>query len=145
MKLEMTKNQFKTLMELVYLGNWIANSHREEGQIKKYDDMEKEIFLMARQFGLSQFADEDGYPTGNFEESIWELIDEYDEETFWVELVDRLAHRDFYRKYSEVQLKKMSQDQQFEKLCTITEKYEALFAKHGLDALNLAGPIKLVP
>jgi hypothetical protein len=143
MKLEMTKNQFKTLIELVYLGNWLANSHREEGEIKKYNDLEKEIFSMTKKFGLSQFTDEEGYPTADFEDTVGELIEEYDEDTFWVELVDRMARRDFFRKYSKKQLKQMNPDQQFEELYKITAKYEEIFEKNGLDALTILGPIKI--
>lgn len=142
MKLEMTKNQFKTLLELVFLGNWVANSHRVEGEIEKYDAMEKEIFSMASRFGLPEFADEDGYPSRIFEESIQELIDEYDEETFWSKLVERMAWRDFYRQYSEEQLERMNQNQRFEKLCSIIANYEELFRKYGLDALTIVALIK---
>ena len=43
----------------------------------------------------------------SFEEEtdVHELHEEYDEESFWDELVDRLGERDFFRKYTRKELK----------------------------------------
>jgi hypothetical protein len=48
-QLSLTKEQYKTLVELVSLGQWMANSIREK-RIKKYDEFaEKELAAMTRE------------------------------------------------------------------------------------------------
>ena len=37
MKLELTKKQYRRLLDLAYIGNWILNSTRGEDRIRDYD------------------------------------------------------------------------------------------------------------
>lgn len=143
MKIEISKEQFHTLLELVYLGNWLVNSYRDE-EIRKYSDLETEIFLMAKQFGLGHFADEDGFPTRVFETKVINFIEEYDGETFWDELVRRMALRDLYRKHGKEKLMKMSTEERFGEMCELENRYGEIFHKEGLDALTLVGPLNLM-
>ncbi|MEE1072539.1 MAG: hypothetical protein U0L26_09190, partial [Cellulosilyticum sp.] len=53
MKIECTKEEFKTLMDLVYAGNLLINGPRsKEERIGQYADMEQAIYKMADSFGL---------------------------------------------------------------------------------------------
>ena len=128
MNIELTKAQFLALLKAVYLGNWIANANRDgstaDPRKKEYEAIEDYIFSFAKQFGFSEFVDDEDvgegkfFPTRKFEEEtdVDELHDEYDEETFWDELIDRLGERDFYRRYSKGEIKKMNRDERFEEL-----------------------------
>ena len=121
MKIAFTKKQFENLLKMVYLGNWMANAHRTDDTIEKYEDLEYYIFSFAKDFGFKEYADDekvgDGkfYPTCVFEEEtdINKLHDEYDNDTFWNEIVDRLAERDFVRKYGIDKIQKMSREERF--------------------------------
>ena len=44
MKIELTEQQYRYLLDLVYIGNWVLNSTREEDRIKEYDQVESLIF-----------------------------------------------------------------------------------------------------
>ena len=37
MELNMTEKQFRRLLDLVYIGNWVLNSTRGDDRIKEYD------------------------------------------------------------------------------------------------------------
>lgn len=93
--LKLSKEQFKDLLELTYLGNVVANGHRNQC-IKKYEDVENLLFSLASQFGIENCADEETpeYPSRVFEEGdIQTLIDEYDDTTqAFVEQVQLLGH-----------------------------------------------------
>lgn len=56
MKIELTKQQYETLLELMYLGNWMANSHRTTDLISRYEEMEQLIhsFWDELQFRLAK-------------------------------------------------------------------------------------------
>ncbi|CAN4039963.1 Fe2+ transport protein FeoA, partial [Dysosmobacter welbionis] len=44
MKIELTEQQFRYLLDLVYIGNWVINSTRENDRIQEYDQVESLIF-----------------------------------------------------------------------------------------------------
>lgn len=145
MKINFTKEQFERLMKLVYLGNWMANAHRTDDIIKKYEELEHYIFSFAKDFGLEKYVDDeeakDGkfYPTRYFEEEtdVNKLHDEYDNDTFWDEIVDRLARRDFIRKYGIKAIQKMSLEQRIEKEYEFEKEYEKEIDKHGIERLEI--------
>lgn len=101
MKIECTKEEFKTLMDLVYAGNLLINGTRPQAErIKNYADMEQMLYKMAQEFELGdlvEYSEEFGeyMPTHEYEEDEFnDYIDEYDTNVFWEELVMRLARRD---------------------------------------------------
>lgn len=144
MKIGLTKEQFEALLKLVYLGNWLANANRVDDKKKEYEEIEDYIFSFAKQFGFDEYVDDEEaekgkfYPTRKFEEEIdiQELIDEYDEETFWDELIDRLGERDFYQYYSQDEIQKMTQEERFGKICEFEEKWGEEFEKYGIERLD---------
>jgi hypothetical protein len=145
MKIKFTKEQYENLMKLVYLGEWMANSHRTDDRIKKYDKLQKYIFSFAKDFGLEKYVDDenvddgDFYPTRFFEEEtdVNRLQEEYDNDAFWSELPDRLGERDFYEKYSEEDWEKMTREERFLKIQECIIKWEEEFDKNGIERLGI--------
>lgn len=143
--INLTRKQFQSLLKVVYLGNWMANAHRTDDMQKEYESIEDYIFSLAPQFGLEKYVDHDEsdgdryYPTNFFEEStdIHKLHEAYDEETFWDELADRLGERDFASKYSMEEIKKMSEEEWFEKLDECIDLYNEEFEKFGLERIRI--------
>ena len=41
MNIELTEKQFRRLLDLVYVGNWVMNSTRGDDRIREYDDVER--------------------------------------------------------------------------------------------------------
>ena len=39
MKIELTEQQYRYLLDLVYIGNWVLNSTRGEDRIRDYDQV----------------------------------------------------------------------------------------------------------
>lgn len=141
----LTKQQFKALMKAVYLGNWMANAWRTKNQKKEYEGIESYIFSLAPKFGLDQYVDHeesDGkryYPTGLFEAEtdVDKLHEEYDEETFWDELADRLGERDFFEKHTKEEIEKMSKNKWFTKLYERIDAISRELNRHGLERLRV--------
>lgn len=147
----LTKAQFKALLKAVYLGNWLANAYRDGNKDdpykKEYESIEDYIFSLAPQFGLGKYVDHeesDGdkyYPTSFFEEEtdVHDLHEDYDDKSFWDELIDRLGERDFREKYSEEEISSMSREEYFEKLEECTDEYRDEFAAFGIKRLIING------
>ena len=50
MELELTRKQFRRLLDMAYIGNWILNSTRGEDRFKDYDEVESLLFGKAAEF-----------------------------------------------------------------------------------------------
>jgi len=145
MEIEFTKEQYDSLIKLVYLGNWMINSIRDGGkEIKKYDEIEQYIYSFAKEFGFENLIEYDAQIRQYF--PTWELDDnpevepyrqDYENEVFWDELTDRLARRDFIKKYGERTVKGMTAEERMEKEQPFIEQYEKEFYKHGVDRLEI--------
>jgi len=140
-----TKKQFVALLKAVYLGNWVANAYRDKKHIKDYEDIENYVFSKAPLFGLEKYMDHeetDGdmyYPTSLFEEitDVHIRHDEYDEETLWDELAERLGELKFRKSYSPQELAKFSQKEWFFKLSDCVDSFYEEFEKYGLERLKI--------
>ena len=143
MKIECTKEEFKTLMDLVFAGNLLINGPRsKEERVQNYSNMEQEMYKMAEAFGfghLVEYSEEfsEYMPTHEYEEDEFnDYIDAYDTSVFWDELVMRLARRDALNYAGDVDqnitkaaLKQMQLD--FE------EKYEEEIEANGIMHLKI--------
>ena len=69
MNLELSKKQFRRLLDLVYIGNWILNSTRGDQRFTDYDEVESLVFGRAALEGmpsLAALAGNIGYDTTAF-------------------------------------------------------------------------------
>ncbi len=145
MKIDFTKKQFEVLLKLAYMGNWVANAHRtgreNDKRIEKYEEMQKYLLSFAKEFGLEKYVDidnEEMYPSIELEEDETnELIDEYDDETFWEELTYRFMRRDFVREYGEEEISKMDTMERIKKDHPFLEKYQDEVDNYGIDRLEI--------
>jgi hypothetical protein len=145
MELSITKEQYRSLAKMVYLGNWLINSVRtDEEQIEEFDTLEQYIYSFAEQAGMGKVISLDpalGRFITNWEDGehpdIDRYIDEYNEENFWHELVHRLAERDFIRAYGERTVKDMSMTEHIEKQDEFVNRYADEFEKNAIENLTL--------
>ncbi len=144
-QINLTKEQYKTLVELVDLGQWMANAIRTK-RIKKYDDMEQLVFSFTKQAGLQDCVDYDDemkmyFLLREFEEStIFPLKEEYDDYTFWEELAHRLADRDMLKQFGEKELADMPKDEMNKVRDSLIRKYEDESVEHGIERLAIVSP-----
>lgn len=57
MNIELTQQQFRYLLDLVYIGNWVINSTREDDRIKEYDQVESLVFSHCLQHKMSKLVE----------------------------------------------------------------------------------------
>ena len=98
MKLELTTKQYRRLLDMVYIGNWILNSTRGEDRFKDYDEVESLLFGRAALEGMPTLAEVyqgEIIPSKAFVEGgIHEAIAEYENNVFFDILAEDLARRD---------------------------------------------------
>ena len=69
MNIELTEKEFRRLLDMVYVGNWILNSTREDKRIKAYDELESKIFsycIKAGMYSLFEVVDNEVLPSMEF-------------------------------------------------------------------------------
>ena len=98
MNIELSKKQFRRLLDLVYIGNWILNSTRGDQRFKDYDDVESLLFARAALEGMPALAElyqgEIIPSKACVEGGIHEAIAEYENNVFFDSLAEDLARRD---------------------------------------------------
>lgn len=98
MKIELTEKQYRYLLDLVYIGNWVINSTRESDRIHEYDEVESLIFSHCAQHGMKKLIEHlDGeiIPSRAYADGgIHEAIESYEDITFYEILAEELALRD---------------------------------------------------
>ena len=98
MNIELSNKQFRRLLDLVYIGNWILNSTRGDQRFRDYDEVESLLFARAALEGMPSLAElyqGEIIPSKAFVEGgIHEAIAEYENNVFFDILAEDLARRD---------------------------------------------------
>ena len=98
MELNMTEKQFRRLLDLVYIGNWVLNSTRGEDRIREYDQVESLVFSHCLGQGMASLTElyhGELIPSRAFAEGgIHEAIMAYEDTMFFEILAQELALRD---------------------------------------------------
>ena len=98
MNIELTKQQFRYLLDLVYIGNWVINSTRENDRIKEYDQVESLIFSHCLEQKMSKLVElyrGELIPSRAFADGgIHNAIEHYEDIMFYEILAEELALKD---------------------------------------------------
>jgi hypothetical protein len=142
MKINFTKKEYRLLTDMLYLADWVMNSHDETHSINQaYSDLRKKILSHCKEMGLdNQFHYSDGeyYETGDSEFELHEkFLDGYNEETFWDQLIDKLSTRDFVKKVGVNEYQKMDGEKRLSGITEFEHQYIDEFNQHGLDNLKV--------
>ena len=101
MKIELTEKQFRRLLDLVYIGNWVLNSTRGDDRIREYDEVESTVFSNCINHGMVPLVESyqgELIPSRAFAEGgIHEAILAYEDTMFFEILAQELALRDMER------------------------------------------------
>ena len=140
-KIELSNEQYKSLVKLVFYGDWIlhANKIGEEGRDRNAEELREYIFSQKKKFSLESWFKELKYGEELKEEIIMNLLEEvfeYNEETFWFYLIKKLAERDTLE---EIQNggEFISEEEQEEIQFKYEEKYEEVFKYKEIGRLQL--------
>lgn len=129
MELKLTNKQYRRLLDMVYIGNWILNSTRGEDRFKDYDEVESLLFDRAKEVGmapLSEVYEGEVIPSRAFAEGgIHEAIMEYENNVFFEILAEDLARRDMDDAPID--------ESNYEELTSRIDAYITEFEEHGTD------------
>jgi hypothetical protein len=133
MQIDLTKQEFRTLLDLVYIGNWVLNSTRGQDRFQIYDDLESKLFGLCRENGmkiLCQNWNGTVVPSQAYMEGgIHDAIAFYEDNVFYEILAEELSRRDM--NYPEIS------DENYDEILGRMDRYMSEFEVSGLDHLVL--------
>lgn len=133
MQIELTTKEFRRLLDLVYIGNWILNSIRGDDRFKDYDHVESKLFGLCQGTGMQALVEkwEDiDIPSKAFAEGgIHEAIACYEDAVFYEILAEELSRRDM--NYADIT------QENYDEIVGRMERYMDEFRLSGVDRLTL--------
>ena len=133
MNIELSDKEFRRLLDLVYIGNWILNSARGEDRFEDYDQLQEKLFSLCLKNGMPTLATRwmgHVFPSQAYEDGgIHEAIADYADAVFYSILAEELARRDLG--FAE------SEPEDYTELNARMEEYLSEFDKNGLDTVSV--------
>jgi hypothetical protein len=144
MKINYTKKEYRLLLDMVGIAEWVLNSHRTDpsDEIKKYSEQYQKILSYAKDMGYENLITYDeslgGYfATAEYEESEhMRYIEEFEDDVFWDALPHRLAVRDLVKQVGERKYAEMEFDDRVSKLVALEAFYYEELEDNGIDNLR---------
>ena len=135
MQIELTEKEYRRLLDMVYIGNWILNSTRGNDRFQDYDKVESKIFSYCKDHGMQALIERyrgEIVPSRAFSEGgIHEAIMDYEDAVFFDSLAEELARRDM--DYAPISA------QNYDELVARMDEYMEEFELNGTDRLQLEG------
>lgn len=133
MTVELSEKEFRRLLDLVYIGDWILNSARGEDRFEDYDILLEKLFALCPQVGMDALMDfwqGHVFPSKAYREGgIHEAIADYEDAVFFDILAEELARRDMEGEGVDA-----SDEAELEGRI---EEYYQEFEAHGIDNLTV--------
>ena len=128
MQIDLTAKEFRRLLDLVYIGNWVLNSTRGNDRFADYDNLESKIFALSP--ALSELWEGVVIPSKAYAEGgIHEAIAYYEDNVFYEILAEELSRRDM--DYPEIT------EDNYDEIITRMNRYMSEFQLSGVDRLVL--------
>lgn len=121
------------------MGEWVVNAHKVN-KVNEFDHLLKYVFSLTKKFNvpLMSFDDDPAFPSAEFEQGeVYDYINEYDEDTFWDELSNRLVDRIFAEQFTPKEIQSMEMLTRFEHMSKIEGKVNSYLQTHGIDQISV--------
>lgn len=128
------------------MGDWMASafSLNSNDEPKEYKALIQKVYAYAKQMDCEDYIEYvknvgKYYSTQKFEmeSKVRGHINHYENESFWINLIDRLSARDVCKKHKVKSPFDLSTDVRIEALCENEAIWGEEFSQHGLDRLML--------
>lgn len=133
MNIELSGKEYRRLLDMVYIGNWILNSTRGNDRFEDYDVLMEKLFSRCPEQGMTALVEywqghivpSEAYENGG----IHEAIADYEDAVFFSILAEELARRDLGLEASD--------PDDFTELTDRMDEYLNEFDKNGLSTVNV--------
>lgn len=142
MKAEFTNRDYARILELAWLGLWVAGLRPDDPKSspERYAGTAEKLFGSAGSFGCAELvrAGAEGAlePSEKLAEGpARETLEQFVDDTFWAELAQRLAERDLRAELGATKLSEELSDEEQSRLQELEDSYWREFEQRGVDNL----------
>ena len=121
---------------MIEVADWVMTAHHadDRAETKEYQALRNKILSFADEMGMKGCYEKDGdtyYETLEYEENAkqTEFIEEYNEDSFWEQLVTRIVDRDYAQQYGN---EKVDFELKVSRMIEIEKKYADEVNNSGL-------------
>ena len=145
MNIELSEKEFRRLLDMVYIGNWVLNSTRGNDRFEDYDNLQEKMFAQCARLGMSELYTtwyghtfpSKAYEDGGIHEAIAdyedgginEAIADYEDAVFFEILAEELARRDMHLEDTD--------PEDMTELTNRMDEYINEFEANGIDNLTI--------
>ena len=133
MNIDLTGKEFRRLLDMVYIGNWVLNSTRASDRFEDYDLVQEKLFSLCTKNGMRSLVQTwhgHVFPSKAYEDGgIHEAIADYEDAVFFDILAEELARRDMASDGLS--------DDDVAALALRIDEYMAEFEKNGVNNLKV--------
>jgi hypothetical protein len=132
MDIKLTATEYRRLLDMVYIGNWVLNSVRGDDRIDDYDRVESLIFsyCIGHSPALAEIEDGEIVPSGAFiDGGIHEAVAAYEDAMFFEILAEELARKD-------MEIDEIEPDN-VDELANRIDEYIEEFEQNGMNNVSL--------
>ncbi|KTC86538.1 hypothetical protein [Legionella brunensis] len=144
MKINLTKKEYRALLDMLYIADWVLHSYTiKEAEPDEYEVLKKNLLSYFKEMDAEdkiEFSLEfnDYFEKADYEDYLNEkVIQPYENELFWDELIHRLGERDMINAVGMERYSKMDAIERIKRIEEIKEQYANEFEKHGLANLKI--------
>jgi len=146
MEINITKEEYRVLIDVLYIADRVLQAHKinARAETDKYKNLIQKLFSYAKEMGFEHMVIYSNtlkgyYTTREYEKTAEadDLIEAFENDCFWDELIERLVKRDLIRKIGEDNLKSMDLEERLQKEEPIRESYSEEFQKNGLNNISI--------
>ena len=146
MKLELSRRDYRSLLTVLEIADWVLHAYRTEEpqETAPLRVLEQKVLALAEEFGCGELVEYDAieqryWLTRDYDEvsDAVQLIEEFENDSFWDQLTDRLVERDLIRQIGEAAYQRLDPEQVAEQAEPYRRLYGEEFLSHGADRLEI--------
>jgi hypothetical protein len=142
LNINFTQTEYRLLLDVIFIADWVLTAHDPAGGSENdpHQMLFQKLYSHAKEMGCSDLVDEvtesNSYaPSRKYEDEsgVFHWIEEYDDASFWEELIERLTERDVYARIPADQQDGLAAEEYWRRAAPYEQKYGQEFERHGLD------------
>jgi hypothetical protein len=140
MNINLNPEEYRKLIELAYLGEWMINSqHDPEFEDESANRILQKLLAASPSDDIRQDDETSEYfMSSEWTDQIFDTyIADYDDHVFWDELTERLAARDLARSRG-VSMEEINRDEDLLELRPLEESYRTELEERGIERINIS-------
>lgn len=138
MKLDLTKKEYRTLLEMIYISDWVLNTftNRLEDENKNHKALKEKLLSLHKEIQAEDLLKK--FESDKFDEYMHaNYIEKYNQNMFWETLIDQLSYRDLTKEIGIEAFNQLDPIERIERLEKFRESYGKEFEKHQLEYVRI--------